>query len=210
MRPTWQVLFVGIVGIACAAVIIFSASGLSKGNPQDPIENTSVVYPVVSISSEQASSTIPVRLLIPKIHIDAFVEDVGTTSDGAMAVTKGPVDVAWFDLGSRPGEIGTAVIAGHEGWKDGIAAVFDNLHELKKGDEIYVENEEGSTTAFIVDRVGTYGQDENASAIFTSADGLAHLNLITCEGIWNAAEQSYSNRLVVFADETVSTSSPQK
>ena len=49
------------------------------------------------------------------------VEDVGLTPGGAMDVPKGPSDVAWFDLGPRPGEVGSAVIAGHEGWKDNIA-----------------------------------------------------------------------------------------
>jgi len=48
-------------------------------------------------------------------------------------VPEGPTDVAWFDLGPRPGEAGSAVIAGHEGWRDGIVAAFDDLHELQKG-----------------------------------------------------------------------------
>jgi hypothetical protein len=47
----------------------------------------------------------------------------------------------------------------------------------------------------------TYGPDEYASAVFRSSDGKAHLNLITCEGTWNSAQKSFSNRLVVFADK---------
>jgi LPXTG-site transpeptidase (sortase) family protein len=79
--------------------------------------------------------------------------------------------------------------------------VFDNLHELAKGDVIYVENASGTTMTFVVQTIKTYDQNADAGAVFSSSDGLAHLNLITCEGTWNATEKSYSNRIVVFADE---------
>ena len=57
-----------------------------------------------------------------------------------MDVPKQPDDVAWFDLGFRPGQKGSAVIDGHSGWKDNRPAVFDNLSKLKNGDKIYVED----------------------------------------------------------------------
>jgi hypothetical protein len=53
----------------------------------------------------------------------------------------------------------------------------------------------------VVRGMQTYDQNGNAGGVFSSSDGLAHLNLITCEGTWNAAEKSYSNRLVVFTDK---------
>jgi len=34
-------------------------------------------------------------------------------------------------------------------------------------------------------------------------DGLAHLNLITCIGVWEQITQGYSQRLVVFTDREV-------
>ena len=124
----------------------------------------------------------------------------GLTTEGAMAVPAGPTSTAWFDLGPRPGESGSAVIAGHEGWKDGIAAVFDNLYKLQKGDKVYVEDEKGVTATFIVRGIQVYSQNGDAALVFGSNDGKAHLNLITCEGDWNAIQKSYSNRLVVFTD----------
>jgi LPXTG-site transpeptidase (sortase) family protein len=117
-----------------------------------------------------------------------------------MGVPTGPTSTAWFDLGPRPGEDGSAVIAGHEGWKDGMRAVFDDLYQLHIGDEVYVKDEEGATTTFVVHGIRTYDQNRDASDVFSSNDGKAHLNLITCEGTWNATEKSYSNRLVVFTD----------
>lgn len=58
----------------------------------------------------------PVRLKIPKINIDAAIESVGLTPEGAMDVPKSHTNVAWFNLGPRPGEQGSAVINGHFGW----------------------------------------------------------------------------------------------
>ena len=143
----------------------------------------------------------PMRLKIPKIDVDAAFEYVGVTLDGEMDIPKSPENAAWFDLGARPGEIGSAVVAGHFGWKEGIPAVFDNLNKLSKGDKIFIEDEKGAVTTFVVRETREYGDKDDASAVFGSNDGEAHLNLVTCGGVWNKAEKSYSKRLVVFADK---------
>ncbi len=154
-------------------------------------------------SAEQAVSGVglPIRLKIPKSNVDAAVEYVGLTPDGLMDAPKGPADVAWFRLGQRPGEIGTAVIAGHSGWKDGIPAAFDYLSALRKGDRIYVEDDKGTTIVFIVREIRTYDPNADASSVFGSSDGGAHLNLITCAGVWDNVSRTSSERLVVFAEK---------
>jgi len=156
---------------------------------------------VASQKQEQTISGLSTHLKIPNINVDAPVEYVGLTSDGAMDVPKGPVKVAWFNLGPRPGENGSAVIAGHYGWKNNIPAVFDNLHKLRQGDKIFIEDDKGSVTSFIVREIRIYGKDWDASGVFGSSDGKAHLNLITCTGVWNKAEKTRSDRLIVFTDK---------
>lgn len=145
---------------------------------------------------------LPVRLKIPKINANATVEHVGLASDGSMGVPKGPAPVAWYMLGTKPGEIGSAVIAGHSGWRNNIPAVFDNLYKLVKGDKIYVEDDKGVTTTFVVREIRKYDPKADATDVFISSDGKAHLNLITCTGFWNKILKSRSQRLVVFADQT--------
>ena len=150
--------------------------------------------------AEQTVSNVPTRIKIPKINVDASVESVGLTQKGEMGVPAGPDDVAWFELGPRPGEVGSAVVSGHSGWKNGISAVFDNLRELQKGDKIYVDDGGGKTVAFVVSGIRTYGKNQNASDVFTSNDNKVHLNLITCSGVWDESTKSSSDRLVVFAE----------
>jgi LPXTG-site transpeptidase (sortase) family protein len=144
---------------------------------------------------------LPVRIKIPSINVNAPIEQVGVAVDGVMGVPKGPDGAGWFQFGPRPGEKGSAVIAGHFGWKNNIPAVFDDLRKVQKGDKIYVEDDAGIATVFVVRELRTYTEREDASGVFSSSDGIAHLNLVTCEGVWDPISKSYSNRLVVFADK---------
>lgn len=143
----------------------------------------------------------PLRLKIPGINVDASLEYVGLTSDGAMDAPKGPNEVAWFSLGPRPGESGSAVIAGHYGWKNKKVSAFDNLHTLRKGDKVYIEDENGVVITFVVRESRRYDPEADAADVFGSQDGGIHLNLVTCEGVWDAVSKTYSKRLVVFTDK---------
>lgn len=185
-------------GLVLFAVLLlfFILKNSTQGSSALLVENVAAFS-----NQEQASVGLPVRLKISVIHVDSTVIPVGLTSDGAMDVPKGPAEVAWFNLGPRPGETGSAVIAGHYGWKNNMPAVFDNLHKLRIGDKISVGDEKGATTTFVVREIRTYGKDEAASDVFGSDDGKAHLNLITCTGVWSKAEKTRSERLVVFTDK---------
>ncbi|MDO8524443.1 MAG: class F sortase [bacterium] len=145
----------------------------------------------------------PTRLKIPKINVDAFIEYVGVTSAGAMDISENQDSVAWFKLGPRPGEKGSAVIAGHYGIKNKKGSVFDGLYKLRKGDKIYIKDDKGATISFVVRKSQRYDPNADASDVFISNDGKAHLNLITCEGVWNALFKTYSKRLVVFTDKII-------
>ncbi len=183
------------------AVIIFYISFSARQNSIKNISlplaaNTALIYPEIKIGSG-----LPVRMKIPSLKIDTHIESAGLTKEGAVAVPKGPDNVVWFDLGPRPGEIGSSVINGHSGYKDNKPAVFDNLDKLRKGDKIYVEDEFGAATVFVVREFETYNSKANPAEVFSSNDGASHLNLVTCTGNWNEAERTHSNRLVVFTDK---------
>jgi LPXTG-site transpeptidase (sortase) family protein len=148
----------------------------------------------------QANFGLPMRLKIPRIKVDSAIEGVGIVPDGAMDVAKDPAKVAWLDLGPRPGENGSAVIAGHYGLKDGKASVFDNLYKLRQGDKLYIEDDKGLIISFVVSESRRYDPGADASGVFNSNDGNSHLNLVTCQGVWDESAKSYSERLVVFTD----------
>ncbi len=141
---------------------------------------------------------LPVRLKIPSIGVNSLVESVGITQDGTMGVPNNPSGVGWFDLGPRPGEMGNAVIAGHLNTEEDAEGVFTHLHTLKIGDRLYIEDSAGISHTFNVRESRTYDPG-HADDVFALSDS-AHLNLITCAGTWNEENNSYTKRLVVFAD----------
>jgi sortase A len=144
---------------------------------------------------------VPVRIVIPSISVDAAIEKVALTDDGAMDTPKLPLDAGWYELGPRPGETGSAAIAGHVDWYDGETGVFADLHKLKSGDTIIVRDEEGADVSFVVRESRKYDAAADAKDIFGSNDGNAHLSIITCTGSWDTRAGQYTKRLVVFADK---------
>lgn len=154
-------------------------------------------------TTQQLGYGLPIRLIIPKINIDTTIEHVGLTPDGAMDTPKILENVAWFQFGIRPGDIGNAVIDGHYGWKNKKASAFDNLHTLQRGDTLSIVNDQGVSISFVVREIKNYDSHAETKDIFISTDGKSHLNLITCEGTWNKIEKSYSNRLIIFTDKEI-------
>ncbi len=174
-----------------------------------------VKFPLVGTTSNQVVYSsirdpggipqgLPVRLKIPVIGVDSAIEDALITPDGRMDVPSGSKNVAWFALGPHPGQAGSAVIGGHFGISNGLPFVFYKLDQLKISDKVYILNDQGDTLAFQVRYIKLFDRNADATTVFTSQDGLAHLNLITCEGIWNQVNGNYPQRRVVFMDAVAS------
>lgn len=144
---------------------------------------------------------LPVRIKIPSIRVNAVIRSVGLASDGSMGVPKLPRDAAWYKLGPKPGESGSAVIAGHVNWYSGATGSFERLKNLRPGAAITVQDDKGTPISFVVREIRKFNATADATGIFTSQDGKAHLNLVTCAGVWNKRAKQYSQRLVVFADK---------
>lgn len=165
-----------------------------------PVQFVSPV-PTVAALPAQTYMGLPVRLKIAALGIDTAIEYMGTTANGDMAVPGSSSDVGWYKYSTIPGELGSAVIAGHVVGDKGQPGVFSNLNKLLVGDAITVIDAKGQSVTFSVRQTETYGQSQSASQIFDSQNGI-HLNLITCAGEWDASTHHYLDRLVVFADKS--------
>ena len=190
------VIGIGIAAVAAVlwgAVVSDGASGISVGDAA----TSSLATSTLATSSLVA---LPLRLRIPTIGIDAHIKQVGVTSKGEMATPGNFTDVAWYKYGPKPGESGSAVIDGHVDNGLSLAAVFKRLHELKVGDEIFVDTEDAKTLHFVVTATKSYPYNEAPTNVIFNTDGAARLNLITCTGSWLAGAHSYDQRLVVFTN----------
>lgn len=169
------------------------------------LKNLVLLMGIIFLASSlpaSASSELPARLSIPKLKVDIALESVGLTTDGAVSVSKGLANAGWYNLSALPGESGSAVISGHYGpLKNGKMGVFTNLNKLRKGDKFFVKDIAGETTTFVVRESRHYKMTDDATEVFFSNDDRSHLNIVTCDGIWNKKTKRYSSRLVVFSDK---------
>lgn len=150
--------------------------------------------------SVEAQIGLPVRLRIPSIKVNSKIEYVGMTPSGTMDVPKKDLNVGWYSPGTRPGELGSAVIAGHYSWRNHAeGGVFNNLGKLRKGDILYIDDAQGKTMSFVVRENRIFKFDADARQVFSSSDGI-RLNLITCAGWWDSSKHSSTTRRVVFAE----------
>ncbi len=119
-----------------------------------------------------------------------------------MDVPKEPRNTAWYRYGPRPGQPGSAVIAGHVDYRDIGPVVFWRLHELKQGDEVIVVDDKGAERRFVVTGNEAFPrQQAPIEKIFGAAPG-PRLNLITCdrESTFNRDRREYQNNIIVFAE----------
>jgi len=206
-----------IVGVLFILVYIFILYQSNKNNIVNNLKDELFgwKYPVVNFPATGSGNQIaysnirdtkdtpkglPVRLKIPGIGVDSAIEDALITPEGRMDVPEGSVNVAWFSLGPNPGQVGSAVIGGHYGIRNDKPFVFYKLDNMKIGDKVYIVDDKGDTLEFKVKSISLFDRNADATTVFTSNDGDAHLNLITCEGVWNKSNGNYPERRVVFTD----------
>lgn len=142
----------------------------------------------------------PVRLLIPKIDVDAPFTDLDIGAKGELEAPPAHNTnlVGWFAKGSTPGERGASIIAGHV---DTLTspAVFARLSELKKGDRFRVLREDGTKATFEVHDTESFAKDDFPDERVYADTPDAQVRLITCAGAYDRAARDYTENLVVFA-----------
>lgn len=157
------------------------------------------ITPPVDVVQAHATTSAPVRLLIPALSIDAHVQYVGVTTGGEMGVPNNFTDVAWYRNGTLPGMAGSAVMDGHVDNGLALPGVFKYLERIKIGDSVYVETRDERMLHFVVYDTEIYPyKDVPMDKLFAESDA-ARLNLITCQGSWLPGDKTYDQRLVVYA-----------
>lgn len=143
----------------------------------------------------------PTRIDIPTIDASSSLIAVAVTMDGELAVpsAKKPMQAAWYRLSPVPGEVGPAILLGHvDGY--GRPGVFHRLHELAPGDEILVDRSDDRRLTFVVTRSVRVPKDEfPTDAVYGNTDK-PELRLITCGGVFDDAEHSYEDNVIVYAN----------
>lgn len=171
-----------------------------------PEENAAVQVKTDQIENNSGTSLIrveisdPKTLKVPDLGINANIQNVGLNDDGSVQVPSNEKDVAWYMFGSKPGEAGNAVILGHRDSRTNPNGVFRRLNDVKLGSLIEIIDINGNVFKFKVINKGSYEDSEAPMKEIFGKSEKKMLNLITCSGAWNASENNYSKRIVIYSE----------
>ena len=152
----------------------------------------------VSLPVLTATSSLPSRLIVPLLGINANIQYVGENAQGNMRAPDNFTDVSWYEYGTIPGSIGTAVIAGHVDNGLGLDGVFKHLSDIVVGADVYIETTGGDTRHFKVSDVEVYPYQSCRDAFHTKWCGSPQSHYLRRS--WVTGGDTYDQRIVIYAD----------
>ncbi|MBJ7600226.1 MAG: class F sortase [Candidatus Nephthysia bennettiae] len=196
-----------LVGVAVAAILAVSGWLMMSAHarPQPRPAHVAAMpsgLPSAAATATPAPSTPPViqpqQLTIPRLGVQAPIENKGIDSHNQMEAPDKPFDVAWYPFTSRPGSGGNAVFAGHKDFAGVGPAVFWKLGQLGPGDTIQVTGADQTQLQYEVTQTWDYTLSNIPMASVLAQGNGDQLTLITCAGSYSRAA-GYDHRLVVRA-----------
>lgn len=181
-----------LVAVVAVGVVLMFSPRFGSEKVEAPTSTISAATTVLMAESA------PARIVIPTLKIDAaFSAPLGLEDSGEIEVPDDYVSVGYYKNGPTPGEIGPAVILGHVDSVKG-PAVFFSLGQLKEGDEVNIEREDGTVATFEVTEVEKNSQaDFPTEKVYGKLD-YAGIRLITCSGVYDRNKLRYSHNLIVY------------
>jgi len=205
-RVWWFLLTVGVVCLVLGGVLLLAqaasvAAGRDVGNI--PFARVAASPPAESHFGSSPAATLappPVRLRLPRLHVDAPVLPVSVGPDGLLGVPANPGQLGWWSGSARPGlASGSVVIDGHvDSASLGLGALF-RLREARPGDDVVLENAKGESTAYTVVARRSYAKTSLPVAEVFAQEVSPRLVLLTCGGAFDQATHHYADNIVVYA-----------
>jgi sortase (surface protein transpeptidase) len=160
-----------------------------------------VPSPTGPVAAPALPASKPVRIVVPKMHLDEPLVGEGLEPSGELKAPSEPGQVGWYTGAPTPGSMGPAVVEGHVTW-NGDPAVFYRLGKLVPGDTVEVTRADGKVAVFTVTGGKVYPKDQFPTADVYGNLDYPGLRLITCGGTYDRAHHRYLGNLVVFATMT--------
>jgi LPXTG-site transpeptidase (sortase) family protein len=187
-----------------AAITVKPAQSAARDASPQP--TGSPVSEATVAPAAKAAYTVPADqpryLRVAKLGINSRVLTVTMGANGELGTPSNIYDTGWYTSSSKPGTAGAMLIVGHMTGQRNLG-VFTNLSQLVAGDTLTVQRGDGAVFNYRVVHIRTYplSNVDMASALVPITPGKPGLNLITCSGTYLAAQQTYSDRLIVYAEQ---------
>ncbi|MFF8409367.1 class F sortase [Streptomyces omiyaensis] len=142
----------------------------------------------------------PSSVRIPRLRLRAPIDPVGVAPDGQVVVPEDPDRVGWYRFSPSPGAgAGSSVIVGHVDATGRGLGVLAALSEVREGDQVAVDRQDGSTVAYRITSRRTVAKNALGESGAFRREGLPTLTLITCAAPYLRDNGGYQNNLVVTA-----------
>ncbi|MFI8090674.1 class F sortase [Streptomyces sp. NPDC086080] len=193
-----------VAAAALAAVLGVAGQSPERGAAPPGFKDAPSARSAVAVASagpgQEAPAAPPVRVEVPGIGLDARVEAVGVTRQGAMTVPDDPAVAGWYRYGPAPGSPqGSAVLVGHVDSDTGDLGEFAALYDVERGDTVEVRRAEAEAAVYRVVSRTTVPKDELPPSVFRRT-GDPVLTLITCAPPFEPERGGYLANLVVTAE----------
>jgi LPXTG-site transpeptidase (sortase) family protein len=150
-------------------------------------------------SDAPAAPAAPAEVAVPSVGITSSLMELGQNTDGTVEVPPAEegMTAGWYTGGAVPGEIGAAVIIGHNDTRFG-EAVFHDLKKIKEGADITVTDKTGKALHFTVTATESVAKNAFPTEKVYGPTQERALRLITCDGDFDAQGHPVDN-LIVYA-----------
>ncbi|MGW6011794.1 class F sortase [Streptomyces sp. NPDC055210] len=141
----------------------------------------------------------PAEVAVPSVGITSSLMELGLNTDRTVQVPPAEegMTAGWYTGGAVPGEIGAAVIIGHNDTRFG-EAVFHDLKKIKEGADITVTDKTGKALHFTVTATESVAKNAFPTEKVYGPTQERALRLITCDGDFDAQGHPVDN-LIVYA-----------
>ena len=163
--------------------------------------------PVAVAPDAALPASVPVRVEIPSIGVDAALLELGKQANGEIETPSGEAGSpgGWYKHSPAPGQTGSAVILGHVNTNTSSEGLFYRLHELTPGQTFTVIRSDRTAAVFTVDKTETYPKATFPTVEVYRNATRPEVRLITCGG-YDPATGEYLDNTVVYA--TLASSHP--
>jgi sortase (surface protein transpeptidase) len=199
------VTIIGLGVVGYLAYQQFAPNDISKDSikVQDELPLASVPATMTDKQAYAVSPSHPKYLKISQLGIEARVIGVGVTKEGALDAPKTAWEAGWYKDSATPGSPGAILIDGHVNDNRHTLGVFGRLKDIVDGDEIIIERGDGQQFRYKVvkkEQIPAGSVDMNRM-LRPVTPGKPGINLITCGGSYDTRKGSFSDRILVFAEQ---------
>lgn len=190
--------------LICVALFGLVEKHKATRNPNPIISNDVVTWSTQTpdetrpkCSEYKVTDDKPRMIRIPSLDIEACIQPVGRDQHQAVAVPTNIHIAGWYVDSALPGQSGVSLIDGHVSGRY-EKAVFSELKNSDKNDEIIIEYGDKSTKTFSVISVDTLSAADTAQKMLQKNNDIdSQLNLVTCSGSYDKKTQQFDKRILV-------------